>query len=92
VSVSASGVVQSLGTLSVIASTVSSTTLTHYYNGVPATGAARPAGSLANATPLRVGSAGSAYFDGEGFAFLVFRRALSATEITVLSDWLRGRA
>jgi hypothetical protein len=52
-------------------------------------------GSAANSLPLRVGrqsNAATFYADMEFTAALIFRRALSATEITVLSDWLRGRA
>jgi hypothetical protein len=74
---------------------VSGDTVTPYLNGVAGTPVTdTTTTTLANALPLRVGrtgGTGSTYSDMEGFAFLVFRRALSATEITVLSDWLKGR-
>jgi hypothetical protein len=52
-------------------------------------------GTLANAEVMRVGrlsGAGTSYGAFEGYFFAVFRRALTAAEITLVSDYFKGRA
>jgi hypothetical protein len=62
--------------------------------GLSTAAATTTLGDMSNALPVRVGrnsGATTSYADMEFTAAMVFRRALSATEITVLSDWLKGR-
>jgi hypothetical protein len=52
-------------------------------------------GSLTDTSPLRVGAQAwstTGALDGEGVAFLLFRRVLTDAEITTLSDYFKGRA
>lgn len=86
------------GAISLVAAvrSIAGDTLTTYLNGVAGTAVTDAStGTLANTEVMRVGrlsGAGTEYLDGEGHFFGVFRRALTAAEVTVLSDYLRGRA
>jgi hypothetical protein len=81
------------GGAAVLTVVVGASTTTDYTNGVATAPAARPVNTLANALALRIGglTTGS-YADMEFVAAAVFRRALSAAEITTISDFLKGRA
>jgi hypothetical protein len=87
-----------LGSLSTLAGTRNGTThvIGVSINGATASTTTDTATtSQANALPLRVGrySAGATtlYSDMEFVAAAIFRRALSATEVTVISDYMKGR-
>ena len=64
-----------------------------YLNGTLASsGSAASLGSLANADALRIGrfsGASTSYQDFEFIAAAIFRRALTATEITAVSDYMQ---
>jgi hypothetical protein len=70
--------------------------ITAYSNGVAGTAVAdTTTATLANANAMRVGrlaAAGTSYTDMEFTAAAVFRRVLTAAEITQVSDWMKGRA
>lgn len=66
-----------------------------YLNGTLASsGSAASLGSLANADALRIGrfsGASTSYQDFEFVAAAIFRRALSAAEITTITNYMTGR-
>jgi hypothetical protein len=72
---------------------VTADTLTAYWNaaaGTPLTDTST--GTLANANTLRIGTTTTDYMAMEFTAAMIFRRALTATEIQLLSDYFKGRA
>jgi hypothetical protein len=95
---SATGPARTAGTLTVTAGVrnVTADTLTTYMNGAAGTPVADPTtGSLANADALRIGrlsGAGTSYSDFELVAVAVFRRALTAAEISAVSTYYATRA
>jgi hypothetical protein len=83
----------SAGDLTVLAGvTESATSRVPYLNGTAGITATASLGSLANAEPLRVGRMGtSTYANFEFVAAAIFRRALTSSEITTITNYYQGR-
>ena len=82
------------GNVSVIAGVVdrSAQTIVANVNGVASASASTTSvGSLVSASPLRINTVPAAYLDSELLAVAVFRRALTPTEITTISNYYTGR-
>ena len=79
------------GALTVLSLVRSGSTLTAYHNGTAGTPVTISAtGTFANAEVMRLGrlsGAGTNYLDAELVAAMVFRRALSATELTQIATY-----
>lgn len=81
------------GNLAIYAGSRSGTTLSISLNGATATTATGSSATLANALPLRIGraSSGTLYMDAEFIAAAIFRRVLTAGEITTIVNYYNAR-
>jgi hypothetical protein len=94
---SATGPARTSGALTITAGVrnVVTDTLTTYMNGTAGTAVTdTTTGSLANAEAVRIGrlsGAGTGYADMELLAVAVFRRALTASEVSAITSYYQAR-